>query len=161
VTIHATAVAFNQVAVLIRGPSGAGKSDLALRLLALPWSALAAFGVPDLGDMSLIADDRVELKREGHSVLAAAPAALAGLLEVRGLGIIDAVRTTEQCVVALVVDLVAANVVERMPPDGLTTDLLGVAVPQLKMAAFEASAPLKIALALARRPMSSGTPPTG
>jgi HPr kinase/phosphorylase len=56
-------------AVLLLGEPGAGKSDLLLRLL-------------DAG-FQLVADDQVLIE---HG-LASAPAALAGLLEVRGLGI--------------------------------------------------------------------------
>jgi HPr kinase/phosphorylase len=56
-------------AVLLTGPSGAGKSDLLLRLI-------------DRG-FALVADDQVIVEQQ----LARAPAALAGLLEVRGLGI--------------------------------------------------------------------------
>ena len=68
--IHASCAAREGAGVLLLGPPGSGKSDLVLRLL-------------DRGFM-LVADDRVEI-RDGH---AAAPAALAGLLEVRGLGLL-------------------------------------------------------------------------
>lgn len=67
--VHGSCVARNGAGVLLLGPSGAGKSDLALRLV-------------DRGFM-LVADDRVEIL----AGRAAAPEALAGLLEVRGLGI--------------------------------------------------------------------------
>ncbi len=56
-------------AVLLLGPSGAGKSDLLLRLIER--------------DFILVADDQVLIENG----LARAPAALAGLLEVRGLGL--------------------------------------------------------------------------
>jgi HPr kinase/phosphorylase len=68
--LHGTCVARDGAGVLILGPSGSGKSDLALRLL-------------DRG-FGLVADDQVEL-RDG---IASPPEALAGLLEVRGLGIV-------------------------------------------------------------------------
>ena len=68
--IHASCAARQGVGVLLLGPPGSGKSDLVLRLL-------------DRGFI-LVADDRVEL--DGHN--AWAPASLAGLLEVRGLGIL-------------------------------------------------------------------------
>jgi len=68
--IHASCVARSGAGVLLLGPAGSGKSDLALRLL-------------DHG-FSLVADDRVDIE-DGD---ARAPAALAGLLEVRGLGIV-------------------------------------------------------------------------
>ena len=68
--IHASCAARDGAGVLLLGPPGSGKSDLALRLL-------------DCGFM-LVADDRVEVD-EG---VARPPAALAGLLEVRGVGIL-------------------------------------------------------------------------
>ena len=116
--VHATAVAFGADAVLIRGPSGAGKSDLALRLLALPRKALAAFGADDCGRVALVADDRVELARQGNDIVATSPASLRGMLEVRGIGIVDGARIADRAVVRLVVDLVASGQVERMPREG-------------------------------------------
>jgi HPr kinase/phosphorylase len=68
--IHASCAARDGAGVLLLGPTGSGKSDLTLRLL-------------DRGFM-LVADDRVEID-EG---VARPPPALAGLLEVRGLGIL-------------------------------------------------------------------------
>ncbi len=134
VLVHATAVAIEGAAVLLRGPPGAGKSDLALRLI-------------DAG-ARLVADDQVELKRVGAQVLARAPAAIAGLIEVRGLGIarVDAI---EEAPLALIVDLVPPATVERLPEDR-TEDVLGLAIPLLALAPFEASAPAKLRLARRR-----------
>jgi HPr kinase/phosphorylase len=56
-------------AVLLLGPPGAGKSDLLLRLIHAGWALVA--------DDQVLVEDRV----------ASAPRALAGLLEVRGLGL--------------------------------------------------------------------------
>lgn len=133
-TIHATAVGVGAEgrcrAVLLVGAPGSGKSDLALRLI-------------DRG-ATLVADDRVVLTRDGAAVLASPPAAIAGLIEVRGVGIV-AVPHVAGVPVALVVDLAA-------PPDRLpapaTRDVAGVAVPVVALAAFEASAPLKVERAL-------------
>ncbi|MEX0695384.1 MAG: HPr kinase/phosphatase C-terminal domain-containing protein [Rhodospirillales bacterium] len=130
--LHASAVALDGVGVLIRGPSGAGKSDLALRLI-------------DAGAV-LVADDRVDLVQARSGLEMAPPENLAGLLEVRGVGII---RVAFQAPVplALVVDLVAADAVPRLP-DKLSTELAGVTVRHLALAAFEASSVSKIRLAL-------------
>ena len=59
--------------LLILGPSGAGKSALALQIMALGGQ--------------LVADDRVELTRQGDEVIARCPAPLRGLIEARGLGL--------------------------------------------------------------------------
>ncbi len=101
--MHATCVALGRAAVLLRGPSGAGKSDLALRLI-------------DAG-ARLVADDQVELAVEGGRLVARAPAAIAGKMEVRGVGIVPAPALTE-APVALIADLVPAGAAERLPEPG-------------------------------------------
>src|SRR5258706_15484653 len=79
-TIHATAVLIGARAVLIQGPAGAGKSRLALALLSTAQTGQLAFA-------RLVADDRVLIEcMHGRLLVRPAPA-LAGLLEVRGLGI--------------------------------------------------------------------------
>lgn len=98
-TIHASAVAIDGQGVLILGPSGAGKSSLALQLIAL-------------GGM-LVGDDRIALTRAGEDVIAAAPAALSGLIEARGVGLIRTPATPAP--LRLVVDL-AQSETERLPP---------------------------------------------
>ncbi len=131
--IHASCVALNGCGVMLRGPSGAGKSDLALRLI-------------DDG-AELVADDRVELTAEDERLYAAPPPALAGLLEARGVGILNmAYRARAQIVV--VVDLIGAGEsVERLPP-GQTVTLEGIILPATRLAAFEASATAKVRLAM-------------
>ncbi len=144
--IHATCVAFGDRGILLRGPSGAGKSDLALRLIHLdsPWLDHLA-----LEACRLVADDQVLLAADDGRLVAAAPPTLQGRLEVRGVGIL-AVPSLPTAVVALAVDLVpAAEPIERLPEPGETAEFAGVAVPLIRCHGFEASAPLKIALALA------------
>jgi HPr kinase/phosphorylase len=152
-THHATAVAFGERAVLLRGPSGSGKSDLALRLLALRREALVAFGIADIGAIALIADDRVELVRRDCALIASVPDALHGLIEVRGLGLHRVTATRGATNVNLVVDLVPTEPIERMP-EPMTVDIEGIALPLIRLAPFEASAPLKVALALFTRAVS-------
>ena len=134
--VHASCIAIEGHAILLRGPSGCRKSDLALRLI-------------DDG-AALVADDQVLLEvvtpETGDGSLAArAPAALSGLLEVRGIGIVkcDAVASAP---LRLVIDLDAAAI-ERMP-DSETCALLGVDLPRITLNPFEPSAPAKIRIAL-------------
>lgn len=131
VTIHGTCVLVSGIGVLLRGPSGSGKSDLALRMID--------------GGALLIADDQVELRMDQGRLMATAPAALAGLLEARGVGIMP-VSTAAEAEVGLMVDLVPRDRVERLP-EPETATLLGRPVPRLTLCAFDASTPAKLRLA--------------
>jgi serine kinase of HPr protein (carbohydrate metabolism regulator) len=139
--VHGTCVAFGRRAVLLRGEPGAGKSDLALRFLALP---------PEAKERpALVADDQVWIAvgAEG-ALMASPPAALAGKIEVRGLGIVE-VPFLPEAELKLVCDLVGETDVPRMPPETWErTEIAGIALPALKLAPFEASAPLKLKMAL-------------
>ena len=142
--VHGTCVALGRSAALLRGPSGSGKSDLALRFLFLARRGPAALEPP-----TLVADDQVRIRREGDRLLVEAPATLRGKLEVRGLGIVE-MKSTAEAELVLVADLVAAGEVERMPDAGAMVSLLGVDVAAIRLVAAEPSAPIKLALALAR-----------
>lgn len=139
--VHATCVALQSRGrwhgVLLRGPSGAGKSDLALRLVD--------------GGGRLVADDQTALVRQGGGLVATPPGTLAGLLEVRGLGIVKLGRTQllARTTVALLVDLVPPDRIERLPDPARET-LFGVDLPVLALSPFEASAAVKLRLALTR-----------
>ena len=140
--LHATAIAVAGRGVLIRGPSGSGKSDLALRCLAVPAGPFAAAAA------LLVADDQVEVAAHGGRVRITAPAVLRGLIEVRGIGIVE-VACAPDAELALVADIVPPGEVERMPAAGLTATICGIAVPYMRVDAHEASAPIKLLLALA------------
>lgn len=141
--VHGTCVALGRKAALLRGPSGSGKSDLALRFLFLARRGPAALDPP-----ALVADDRVCIRRDGARILATAPESIQGQLEVRGLGIVG-VKLIAEAELVLVVDLVDAGSVERMPPSDLTTQIGGMDLPLMRLSPFEASAPIKLALGLA------------
>src|SRR6185436_17382365 len=108
--VYGTCVALGRTAALLRGPSGSGKSDLALRFLFLARRGPAALDPP-----ALVADDQVVIRRDGNRVLAAAPESIQGQMEVRGLGIVG-VKLVAEAELVLVVDLVDAGAVERLPP---------------------------------------------
>jgi HPr kinase/phosphorylase len=150
-THHGTAIAIGGNAALIVGPSGAGKSDLALRCLAVAPSTLIP--VP----AHLIADDRVLISRDGDRLRVEAPETILGKLEVRGLGILE-VPYARGADLALIVELVAPEAVERLPDPAPQRDLLGVSLPLLHLAPFEAAAPVKLLLALARMAQMPGKP---
>jgi serine kinase of HPr protein (carbohydrate metabolism regulator) len=142
--VHGTAVALGRTAALLRGPSGSGKSDLALRFLFLARRGPAALEAP-----ILVADDQVYLARNGERLLARPPDAIRGRIEVRGVGIVE-VKALAEADLALVVDLVPAGAMERLPEATATVRLLGVELPLVRLAPWEASAPIKLAIALAR-----------
>jgi HPr kinase/phosphorylase len=143
--VHGTCVALGRAAALLRGPSGSGKSDLALRFLFLARRGPAALEAP-----ILVADDQVYLTRKGARLAATAPQSIRGKIEVRGIGIVE-VKSAADAELALVVDLVASSAdLERMPDGEATTRLLGLDIPLLRLSPWEAAAPIKLAIALAR-----------
>jgi HPr kinase/phosphorylase len=147
--VHGTCVALGRWAALLRGASGAGKSDLALRFLFLARRGPAALSAP-----ALVADDQVCLRREGARLVASAPATICGKIEVRGFGIVG-VKCRSEADLALIVELTQEEG-ERLPERALTTRLLGIDVPLLRLAPWQASAPIKLALALAEAGGSLG-----
>lgn len=138
---HATAIAAGGRAALIVGPSGSGKSDLALRCLTLASSPL----IP--APARLISDDQVLLTRRGQVLSASAPPQIAGKLEVRGLGIL-AVEPLAEAPVVLVAKLSDLMDVERLPDPWPVAEIMGLAIPVLRLWPFAASAPAKLLLAL-------------
>jgi serine kinase of HPr protein (carbohydrate metabolism regulator) len=115
--------------VLIEGPSGVGKSDLALRAL-------------DSG-FRLVADDRTLVFASGGRPYGKAPEALAGLLEIRGLGVV-AQPAIPACEIVLLVRCVdGPSGVERMPQTRFQS-LAGVNVPVFDLWPMEPAAPAKI-----------------
>ena len=110
-TVHASAVLVGDRAVLIRGPSGAGKSRLLLELI---WAGQT--GPVDAA--MLVGDDRVHLEvRDGRLWVRSAPE-LAGLIEVRGLGI-RRIDHAARAIVGLVVDLDAPDAARLPEPAAL------------------------------------------
>jgi len=135
-TVHASAVLAGARAALIRGPAGSGKSALALALMRAAQTGLLRFA-------RLVGDDRVHLEASHGRLLVRPAATLAGLIEVRGAGIIR-LEHEPVAVVGLVVDL-AAQDAARLPEAGETI-ILGVPLPRLAVA--PASDPLPPVLAM-------------
>ncbi len=133
-SIHASAVLIGPKAALIRGPAGAGKSQLAWQLLqgaldgSLPFSRL-------------VADDRAHVEAVAGRLLVRPAKELAGLIEMRGLGI-RRLPYEPVAAVGLVVDLAAADA-DRLPPrEAGKTVINGVTLPRLAVAAGQPALPL-------------------
>jgi serine kinase of HPr protein (carbohydrate metabolism regulator) len=134
-TVHASAVLVGARAILIRGPSGSGKSTLARELIALRGSVHAF--------TRLVGDDRVHLEAVSGRLLVRPAEALAGLLEIRGVGLMR-LDFEPSAVVGLVVDLAATDA-ERLPePERRRTEIDGIVLPRLAVAAGAAALPAVI-----------------
>lgn len=131
--LHATTIVIDGRGVMIEGLPGVGKSDLALRLI-------------DRGALLVSDDYTLVVRRDGSAIATPAPN-IAGKIEVRGIGIVEMAHT-EEAPIALVVSLGEAG--QRLPEPGASRKVAGVDVPNIAMHGFEASAPIKVELALGR-----------
>lgn len=149
-SIHASAVKVGDLAVLIRGPSGSGKSRLAFDLIMAGRSGVLERAV-------LVGDDRVHLATLGREIEVRPAPVLAGLIEIRGLGI-RRCDFVEHATLGLVVDLDAADA-ERLPPtEALKTAILGVEIPRIPIGRDYSPLPLVVAALTTTKSSSSVNP---
>ncbi len=114
--VQASCVAIDGRALLIEGPPGSGKSNLALALI-------------DRGAV-LIGDDGVHLEAKDGQLYASPPPNIAGLVEVRNLGLLT-FPTTAHVPVALAVRLDAAA--ERFIDSPDTVVMCDVRLPLIRL----------------------------
>jgi serine kinase of HPr protein (carbohydrate metabolism regulator) len=150
-SVHASAVLVENRAVLIRGPSGSGKSRLAFDLIL----AGRAGQIPQA---VLVGDDRVHLDASDGRLMVRPARELAGLIEIRGLGIRRCAFAAE-AIVGLVVDLSAPDAERLPPPEALQTRIDGVQIPRIPVGVGYAALPLVIA-GLTMTAISSATQPS-
>jgi len=144
-SIHATCIAFGKTGVLIRGQSGSGKSSLALRLMDSEGYGLGS----KLMGATLVGDDQVLLWVSGKRLSASPAPRLAGLIEVRGVGILKT-KHKRRVHIKLVVDLKPAVSIERLPDEHDTVELEGISVPRIHLDASTPHAPAALRAALGR-----------
>lgn len=131
-TIHASAVLIGRKAALIRGPAGSGKSQLVWNLLsALPFARL-------------VADDRAHVEACAGRLLVRPAPALAGMLEIRGLGI-RRLAYEGVAAIGLVVDLAAEDAARHPAQEAGKTVISGVTLPRLAVAAGMPALPILLA----------------
>ena len=138
INIHASCLVYQNHGILLTGPSGSGKSDLTLRMIRNKGAVL-------------VADDRVDLEARQGELYASVPATIAGLLEVRDLGVLP-FSYQKECRIDLVAELLPLpQKPERMPlPDNVEFE--GICRPRIYLSAFEESATDKLLLALESMP---------
>lgn len=133
--LHANCVQIGAHGVLLRGPSGSGKSSLSLRLVHA-----GAF---------LISDDRTDLVARDGYLVASAPKTIAGMCEVRGIGIVRGLATHLECKVRVLIDLEQdESVIERMP-EQVSEEICGIAIPRWTLCSSDPAIEAKISVALA------------
>jgi serine kinase of HPr protein (carbohydrate metabolism regulator) len=130
--IHASCLALGEDGVMLRGPSASGKSSLALRLI-------------DQG-ADLVGDDYCQYWVRDGALWAAAQPPLAGLLEVRGIGVIS-LPYRRQIAVRAVIDLCPGDMIDRLPEREKTT-IHGLFIPCYRLDPFHNDACAKVRLAV-------------
>lgn len=113
--VHGTGLVLGETGVLLRGPSGAGKSVLSMALLDR-WEGRGQQAL-------LVADDRVDLRDDGESLTMLAPPRLAGLIELRGRGIVERPHV-QSARLDLVIDLVP-ELIRLVEEEELQIELFG------------------------------------
>ena len=139
--VHGTAIAAGGQAVLILGPSGAGKSDLALRAITTPFIHEGHAVV-----FRLVADDQVSIERVEDSLVASPPPAIAGKLEMRGMGIVDMPFEPHANLVCAV-RLRPVDEIDRLPDPPPTHHVLGLDLPTVEIDGRQAGATARLGLA--------------
>jgi serine kinase of HPr protein (carbohydrate metabolism regulator) len=147
-SVHASAVKIGDRAVLIRGPSGAGKSRLAFDLIIAGRTGALPQGI-------LVGDDRVRLDTGTGQLWVRPVEELAGLIEIRGLGI-RRCDFAAQAIVGLVVDLAAADAARLPAPEAVFAVIFGVKIPRIPVPAGYSPLPLVVAALTTTECSSSG-----
>lgn len=134
---HCCVVTIGDAGVLIEGKSGSGKTSLALGLVAA--------GRQRELSADFVCDDQALLEAVAGKLIARQPAAIAGLVELRGHGIVS-IATKSSTQIGLVVRLVGDQLIERMPVP-LQTVLQGIALPLIEVPARHEARAIRITLA--------------
>lgn len=139
-TVHATALVVGETGLLLTGPSGSGKSKMAMNMI----QAAAARG----RFAALVSDDRVRLQVAGTRLLAIAPSQIAGMIELRGSGILK-VAHLPRAVMHVAIAVGRPQDHPRLPPaDARYTPRPGIDLPLIHMVPEHLNEPMDLILAL-------------
>lgn len=125
---HGVMMSIFGTGVLLTGQSGIGKSELALELISR--------------GHNLIGDDRIDIIRVHNDLMCFAPPVLKGLLEIRGIGIVDvglmygAASVLDSCALDLVINLQPYDNQKeyaRLSSDDMKVELFGLEKPLLEI----------------------------
>lgn len=142
--IHGTCLSIGGEGVLLLGQPGSGKSDLALRLIDGSGTGLSGI----MRSALLVADDQVVIRKVKDRLIASPPQALAGKLEIRGLGIAE-LPIEREVPLRLAVRLTPAVEIERLPDLARSRmDILGNTIPLVLLDPEKPSAPARLRAAL-------------
>ncbi len=136
-SVHGSAVQVGERAILIRGVSGSGKSSLVFDLILAGRAGI----VPPA---TLVGDDRVHLISKDGNLMVSPASELAGMIEIRGLGLRRCGFVSE-AIVGLVVDLAAPDGARLPEAEALRTVISGVELPRIPVAAGHMALPLVLA----------------
>lgn len=143
--IHATALLVGDRGLLITGPSGSGKTTLALALI----DHCGASGLFS----RLIGDDQLFVASHGDRLVCRAPATIAGLVEVAGIGP-RPLRFEPAGVIDLVVRLVPPQELPRFQEEA-TEMIAGCLLPRIDVARQNVTTAVPVLMArLPIRPFS-------
>lgn len=139
-TVHATALVVGETGILVVGPSGSGKSRVAMDLMQAARSNAMFTG--------LISDDQVGLRVAGTRVIAVAPPTIAGMIEVRGSGILKLVNLP-RAVMHVAIATVRLQADLRLPEaDARYSPIPGVDLPLINMVPGQINNPMELVNAL-------------
>ncbi len=119
-SIHAALIAYQGMGIMIAGPSGSGKTRMAIETMQL--------------GAKFIADDQVVLSMNTGMLMGGPKPGFKGVLELRGIGLVQLPDTATQQVIHCMVELTPVEQIERLPPTCETRELLGVSIPVLRLA---------------------------
>ena len=132
--MHASFVVWKKKGILFRGKSGSGKSELALKFI-------------ENKNAVLVADDIVWLENRKNKLFGKVPENIAGLLDIRNVGISN-YKYIPEAEISLLVNLVQTKQNLERFPKNKSENILGVEIPAIDLYADDMTIVEKIIVKL-------------